>query len=362
MLDAVLPEFSYSGVVRLIDNVCRLRYPINRMKSSIARIAFCLSWTGFLLAAMGHAQTASSAGSAGSSATAPDKKIVIKVGNEQVTQQDFEAGIGNFEAENEEGAQKEKRKLGDDYASVLMLSQQAVAEHLDATPEVKRQLVLQRLQILSNAEFDKLMAQAKPSQEETGKYYSAHASDYDQVLVRRLFIWKRHDARTGPGLSSQETRARANAILKASAAGNGADKLAEPFKTSKDGLLDVEPSVFPRGELPPAMEKVAFALKPGEWGEAEDTPDRITLLQLVKRERRDLQTVSSLIEQRLQAQNMQVAIEKLKKNAGIWLDGEYFGTEAPAPGDATRGPSPPPQVQKSAKSKQEKSNAEHQKN
>jgi peptidyl-prolyl cis-trans isomerase C len=288
---------------------------------------------------------------------AAEKKVVIKVGGEQVTQAEFENGIGNFEGEKED-TPKERRKLGDDYASVLMLSQQAMAEHLDSTPDVSHQLAMQRLQILSNAEFDKLMDNAKPSAQDINKYYSDHASDYDQVSVRRLFIWKRHGSKPGPGLTEQEARSRADAILKASAAGSGADKLAEPFKTSKDGLLDVEPSIFPRGELPPQMEKVAYALKPGEWGEAGNTADRITLLQLVKRERRDVQTVSSLIEQRLQAQNMQAAIDKMKKNAGIWMDQEYFGTEASTPGDEMRGPSPPPQVQKSAKPKQEKSNAQ----
>jgi len=358
MLDSILPEFSHLAVVRLVQNVYRrlLRCPLTRMKTTSARISLYLSLAGLLISFAQGQESAEA--KPGTSSTGTDKKVVIKVGTEQVTQEEFETGIGNFEAENEESAQKQRRKLGEDYASVLMLSQRAISDHVDATPEVKRQLELQRLQILSNAEFDRLMAQAKPSPDEIKKYYSDHAADYDQVSIRRLFIWKRHDAKTGPGLPSQEAKARADAILKASAGGSGADKLAEPFKTSKDGLLDAAPSSFPKGELPPQMEKVAFALKPGEWGEAEDTPDRITLLQLVKRDRRDLQTVSSLIEQRLQAQNMQAAIDKMKKNAGIWMDGEYFGTEAPAPGADSRGPSPPPQVQKSAKSKQENSNAE----
>ena len=341
--------------VSLSNNVYRLRRLLDLMKSSRTRVPLYLALT-LLAAGFAYAQEAPREKSSGPSDPAAEKKVVIKVGNEQVTQAEFESGIGNFEGEKED-APKERRKLGDDYASVLMLSQQALAEHLDSTPDVSRQLALQRLQILSNAEFDKLMASAMPSTQDINKYYSDHASDYDQVSVRRLFIWKKHAA-NGPGLTEQEARARADAILKASAAGSGANKLAEPFKTSKDGLLDVEPSIFPRGELPPQMEKVAFALKPGEWGESENTPDRITLLQLVKRERRDLQTVSSLIQQRLQAQNMQVAIDKMKKNAGIWMDQEYFGTEASTPGAEMRGPSPPPQVQKSAKPKQENSNAE----
>ena len=50
-------------------------------------------------------------------------------------------------------ADKDRRKLGDDYASVLMLSQQAIASHLDSSPEVSRQLAIARMQVLSDAEF-----------------------------------------------------------------------------------------------------------------------------------------------------------------------------------------------------------------
>ncbi len=39
-------------------------------------------------------------------------------------------------------------------------------------------------------------------------------------------------------------------------------------------MLDDIPMTFSRGDLPPQMEKIAFALKQGAWAEVEDTPDR----------------------------------------------------------------------------------------
>ena len=82
-----------------------------------------------------------------------------------------------------------RKAIGDNYASLLMLSQQALANHLESSPEVIRQLALDRTQILSNAEFARLKAQAKPTPEEIRAYYSAHLDDYDVVQLRRLFIW-----------------------------------------------------------------------------------------------------------------------------------------------------------------------------
>lgn len=51
------------------------------------------------------------------------------------------------------------------------------------------------------------------------------------------------------------------------------------------------------------MEKVAFAMKEGEWAEVEDTPNRVVLIQFVEQKHRELDEVSSLIEQRLQTED-----------------------------------------------------------
>jgi parvulin-like peptidyl-prolyl isomerase len=256
-----------------------------------------------LLAPLGHAQESRSPNSSTSSGDATSvsaqktsaaaDRVVLKVGDVQVTEAEFESRIAAIEPladpDKDSATEKDRRKLGDDYASVLMLSQQAVANHLDSSPEVSRQLAIARMQVLSDAEFESLMRQATPSSEEISQYYSAHLSDYDEVQIRRLFIWKQRDnSKTAPVLSSQAARASADQIRKEYASGTDVKKLSEDVRRSGEGILDPEPLTFPRGELPPQLEKVAFTLKEGEWSEVEDTPARLLLIQLVKRDRNSL--------------------------------------------------------------------------
>jgi parvulin-like peptidyl-prolyl isomerase len=317
-----------------------------------------------LLAGIGYAQESHTPGPATASGVAgaspaksslPAERVVLKVGNTQVTESEFESSIGDIEpqggdADKAGAADKDRRKLGDDYASVLMLSQQAIANHLDSSPEVARQLAVDRLQILSDAEFARLLRQAQPTHEEVSEYYSAHLSDYDEVQIRRLFIWKTGgNSKNVHGLTPQDARARADAILQAYAAGRDAAKLAEDFKGSGNGMFDAEPLTFPHGQLPPQMEKVAFAVKEGAWSEVEDTPDSLILIQVVKRDRQPLAQVSATVEQQVQAQKMQAILEDLKKNAGIWMDEKYFGTAvAPVPGAQQPVATRPSKARKSA--------------
>jgi hypothetical protein len=338
-----------------------------------SRIAPYLILAG-LLTITGYAQEtpAPNSGSSTSASAKPaspaSDRVVLKVGNMQVTEDEFESRVKDIEPqgggdEEKELPAKDRRKLGDDYASVLMLSQQAVANHLDSSPEVSRQLAVARMQVLSDAEFASLMNQAKPSFEEVSQYYSAHAADYDEVQIRRLFIWKqRGNVKTAPVLSSAAAKARADQIRQANAAGTNVAQLSGDLRKSGDGMLDPKPLSFPRGELPPAMEKAVFLLKEGEWGEVEDTPARLLLIQLVKRDRRQLGQVSSEIEKELQGQKMDALLDDLKKKAGIWLDEQYFGTAvAPVPGAQRRDTNPPSELQKSAKKGESNNEDERQK-
>ena len=315
-----------------------------------------------ILASVGYTQeskTPTSTTSSTSSAAAATKKaasatdrVILKVGDAKVTQAEFESGFfnvgkeGDFEAEKENLSEQDRKSLGENYALVLMLSKKAVAEHLDLTPEVSRELAMDRLQTLSNAEYDSLMEQSKPSVEQTSKYYSAHVSDYDQVLIRRLFIWKQHPGSNGRGVNPPGARARADKICQDLAAGMDPRKVSDDLNNSGDGLLDAQPISFVRGVLKPQMEKVAFALQEGGWADVEDTPESLILVQLVKHSHRQLGEVSVLIGKKLQGQKMRKTMENLKEKAGIWMDKEYFATaEAPAPGAQPPVSSPPPKLE-----------------
>lgn len=259
------------------------------------------------------------------SASSAGDQVILKVGNLQVTQADFESMIRALEAQ-QGPADLSRRAIADNYSSLLMLSQQAVANHLESSPDVVRQLALDRTQILSNAEFSKLKAQAKPTEEEIKAYYSAHLDDYDVVQMRRLFIWTNDGSKDGHGLSQQDATALAAAVRRAYASGSDVKKLMHDSVNDPNSVVyDAQPLTFQRGELPASMEQTAFALKEGGWTELNDAPGTYVFLQVVQRNRKDLQEVSPQIERKLQAQKLQGELDDLKKKAGIWMDEQYFG-------------------------------------
>jgi hypothetical protein len=257
----------------------------------------------------------------------PNQRVVLKVGDLQITQEQFETYIGDLEAQ-QGPADLSRKKLGDNYASLLMLSQQAVANHLDSSPEVIRQLAIDRTQILSNAEFARLKAAAKPTPAQINEYYDAHLDDYDVVQLRRVFIFKK-----GPGhekgVNPEDAKPLAEAIRQAYASGSDPTKLVKDPDTV---VFDGSPITFQHDEMPAAMEKVAFAMhKDGEWTELADDPSTLVLMQLVSRSRRSLSEMTPQIEKKLQAQNLKKELDSLKKNTGIWMDEEYFASHAPIP-------------------------------
>jgi len=260
----------------------------------------------------------------------------MKVGDQQITQAQFEQMIADLEAQ-QGPADMSRRKLGDNFASLYMLSQAAVADHLESSPEVVRQMAIDRTQILSNAEFSKLKAEAKPTQAQISDYYSSHLQDYDVVTLRRVFIWKK-----GPGqsneLSDQEVTVIAQKIRVAYASGSDARKA---LGNTANIQADAAPLSFQRGELPAEMEKVAFAIpKEGDWSQLSVDSGTVVLLQLVSRSRRSLSDMTPQIEKKLQSENLREELESLKKKTGVWMDETYFASKSPGPGSSAEPAAP----------------------
>ncbi len=290
-----------------------------------------------VLSVAGHAQEAAKPTSVNppppstANSTPPSERVVLKVGDTKITQAAFEKMISVLE-QQQGPADISRKTLGDNFASLIMLAQQATANHLDTSPEVIEQLSIDRTQILSNAEFARLKAEAKPTPQEISAYYNSHPEDFETVQVRRLFVWiKPEGAKDGRGLSQQEATALVAAIQQATAAGS--DTTALVAKYNNDTVVfDVQPLTFQRGEMPPAMEKAAFSLtKPGQWIQLDKTPENLVYLELIGRGHRELKDMSASIEKKLQAQKLRAELDELKQKWGVWMDETYFASNTTSP-------------------------------
>jgi len=261
---------------------------------------------------------------------------VLKVGDLQITQATFEQYLADLEAQ-QGPPELGRKKLGDNYASMLMLSQMAAANHLDTSPEVQRQLAIDRMQILSNAQFAKLKASATPTPEEISAYYNAHLADYETIEVRRIFLWSGDKVTDKRTLTPEQAQKLAEQIKQAYSSGGDVDKvISQTPHGSDDVVADKEPLKFQRGDLPGEMNDVVFALNEGGWKEFNSGPGAYAFFHVVKKGRLGLNDVSSQIEKKLQSQKLREQLETLKKQNGVWMDETYFVSKPEMPKFADR--------------------------
>jgi len=290
-----------------------------------------------LLVGVGYGQTPGGqapAGPAPSAAAAaqsssPDK-IVLKVGDESVTQGEVDGFIQGLSPQAQKTlATQGRRALGDEFALMLVLSQDALRHHLDSTPAFRQMLALRTRQVLATTAYQEIMRQSAVTPEEIGKYFAAHQSEFEEVRIHQVVIRKKPEgAKEGiPGLTAEEAKTRAEEIRKALSSGDDPKKVAGQFQVANVVRVDAEPNAVRRGTMRADMEKAAYELKDGQVSEVFDLPQSLVFFKVASHKVGELKDVSSQIENTLRQQKVNSALDELKKNAKVWLDDGYF----PAP-------------------------------
>jgi parvulin-like peptidyl-prolyl isomerase len=267
--------------------------------------------------------------------------VVLKVGDEQFTKADLDFLVENLNPQAQRTLATQGRKqLGDQFAMVVMLSQQAHSHNLDQSPTFQHKLAVQKQQMEAQAAYDEIVQKAKVNPEEINQYYSAHSTEFDEVMIRQ-FVIRKHaaNAQTGPGLAPEEAKTRAEAIRKEVVAGTDIKKVMEDFKAPADVIIDSEPRGVRRGSMRPEMEKAALALKDGEVSEVFDVTQALVFFQVTGHRRVELKNASTQIEETLRKQKVDAALEDLRKKTAVWMDDQYFAS--PTPPHAGPGPGVP---------------------
>jgi peptidyl-prolyl cis-trans isomerase C len=265
-------------------------------------------------------------------------KVVMKVGDENVTQADLDFIIATMNPQAKRVLTTQgRRALGDQYATLLVLEQRALAEHLDSSPAFARQLAMKRRELLAEAAYTEIARQAAVTPEEASQYYAAHPDEFEQLKVRQVIIRKRAEGAPpgAKGLPAAEARSRAEDVRKAMIAGADPKKVVEQFQVPEVVIIDADPRDVRRDALPADMQKAAAQLKDGEVSEVFDLPQVVALFQLVARRQPELKEVSAQIENSLRQKKIEAALADLKKGAHIWTDDAYFAPPQPTPPEGT---------------------------
>ncbi len=278
-------------------------------------------------------------------AQTPGDKVVLRVGEKEVTQGDLDALLSKLNPQVQQTvARQGKRPFGEQYAMMLILSNQAVDHHMDSSPEFQRQLAAQRMQMLAQAEYDALTRQAAVTPEDASKYFTEHQTEFEEAKVRQVVIRKKADdaAADAQGLSVADGRARAEEIRKALTSGTEANKAVKDLSVPNVIVIDAEPRNVRRGQLLPELDKAVFQLKDGEISELHETPQVLVMAQLISRRQLQQKDVSREIENKLKQQKIDAALADLRQKNPIWMDEQYFSAP-PAPAAAPNLPAPSPQ-------------------
>ncbi len=130
----------------------------------------------------------------------PDK-VVFKVGDQQFTKAQMDNLIAILDPRAQNSLAKGKKPLGDWYSVVVILSQRALAHHLEERPDFIEKLAFQKQLLEAQAAADEINHQVNVTPEDIQKYYNDHAASYDEITVRQILV-RVKPANTNPATGS----------------------------------------------------------------------------------------------------------------------------------------------------------------
>ncbi len=204
-----------------------------------------------------------------------------------------------------------------------MLSSEAKKLGIDKDPQIAPILALQQENILANAAGNKITKDVPIPDSAIQSYYDAHKNDYEILTARQILV-RVKDAPTPPiagkpELTDDQALTKAQALRRRILAGEDFAKIAE---AESDDLPDL--GQVTRGQLPAEVEKVAFALKPGDISEPVKTSFGYHIIQVQTHTVKSVADVKSEIDSKVRPEIAQKAIEALIAGTKVELNEEFF--------------------------------------
>src|SRR3990172_994854 len=210
-----------------------------------------------------------------------------------------------------------KRRNGlDDARLDEALAAQGIADRAAYRKSVRRDLETWKVLQL------KVRSRVKVTDEDVKNYWQTHPQEFqsgEEIRVRHIFLSLAHDA---PAAEVERPRARAEKVRARLRAGEDFARVAREVSQGPSAAEGGELGWLKRGTVQPEVEKVAFALRPGEVSEPVRTRAGYQILRVEERRgggARPLEEVKDEIRDRLMNEQIETYrnqfVAELRKDA-----------------------------------------------
>lgn len=262
----------------------------------------------------------------------PPDKVVVSVGDLRITAAQFDLIIDSIPEQSRASARGPSRKLfADQLVRILVLAQEGKRRKLDEGAAYQVQTMIQSANLLAGLTYDQLSKDARIGDAEVRNYYELHKSEFEEVHARHILIrMQGSPIPVKPGqreLTETEALAKAQELRKKIQEGGDFATLAlaesdDTGSAAKGGDL----GSFKKGQMVPAFEEAAFAMKPGELSQPVKSQFGYHLIKLEdKTAGKTFEEARPELEKRMRPEVAQKSMEELQKNGSVALDPEFFG-------------------------------------
>ena len=267
-------------------------------------------------------------------ASVPSDKVVLTIGAEKVTAGEFDQLVDALPEQYQKAARgPNKRQFAEQIVRVRILSNEALKRKLDQTPAVQRQMELQKENLLANALFQDMTANAQVDDATARQYFEQHKSEYETVHARHILVRVKGSPLPGqPGkkeLTEDEALAKAQEIHKRLLAGEDFAALAKAESDdARSGANGGDLGSFKRDQMVPQFAQAAFSLPAGQVSEPVKTQFGYHLIKVGQHDVKSFDVVKPELEKRIRPELARSAVENLQKQTPVILDEGFFGPAA----------------------------------
>lgn len=262
-------------------------------------------------------------------AAAANGNVVMTVNGEEITEREFAAFIAEAPEQMQMfyASPEGRRILADELVKLKALEQEGRRLGVDKDPEVATRLEMTETNIVAGSALRKIIG--NPDEQRLRAAYEKEKPSLETTALSHILV-----AYQGSAVPPRDGRALtpAQAMTKALQL-DARLKRGEDFATLARAESDDTQSAanggslgnVPPGSLPPDIQKVTSALRPGEVSAPVTSDFGIHLFKAGERQSQPFEAVRDSLAARMQRDEAEAAMERLHKAAKVDLDPKFFG-------------------------------------